>query len=390
MFIASEKLLLCRLAYLELQNPLFEGGSLHGHLEATEDNYKLFSKLAAEDLVYPSKNFDVVAPGTLFSIEVIIPRNRDVFFASSLDNLLNSQISSHYSAPTELYLADTDEVCNATHEPVAERTKSYRQVLKAVSLLKKAADYDDTSSGTLKLVFLQREKLEVPVLYGATALRSLEKVDEWLSLLSGDIHSEQRRTIFRTVLLDALRSVEPAERFVKFLGLFDELFIRFQDNYQLYVAEFSFEKVLAEITQKKLDYILKLNKTFSDIQNQLLAIPVAVILVGGQMEQAGSITTKNAVVYVGVFVFALLMSLLIRNQLDNLMAIGSEISDLRNQFVNKSVAIAGRFNEAYVELRGRERRQRTLIRIVDVVVTAALAGTTYIFFWYSGLLKPLI
>jgi hypothetical protein len=235
-------------------------------------------------------------------------------------------------------------------------------------------------------VFLQREKLEVPIIYTASSLKILEKLDDWLALLSDDIHREQRKTIFRTVLFEEIRGTEANLRFAKFLASFESLFFRFQDNYQLYVAEFSFEKVVAEVTERKLDYVLKLNKTFSEVQNQLLAIPVAVILAGGQMEMAGKVTVKNFVVWLGVFAFSLLMALLVRNQLDSVRAIGREIQDQKGRLKDKESALTVRITDSYLELDRRERRQRGLIRIIDVLVALALFGTTALFLWYSGLL----
>lgn len=385
MTTVSNKLLLCRSAFSRLTAPSFNGGSVVGQLEASQSNCNLVAQLAKEDLIYSARNFANPVPERYFEVELIVPRTADCFFAASLQDLLESQWASHHTAPAEIYLANTNEVCAPSSEPNSQLTKAYFQVLKAVSLLRKTADYEDSSTGTLKLVFLQREKLEVSVLYDVKDIRPLEKVDEWLALLSGDIHGEQRRIIFRTVFLEAMKGVDPVDRFARYLVIFDELFERFRDNYELYVAEFSFEKVLREITEKKLDYVLKLNKTFSDIQNQLLAIPLAVVLVGGQMEPVGTLGVKNFVVFFGVLVFSILMSLLLRNQRDSVAAISAEIEDLKSQFKNKSSARANRFEEAYVDLKRRERRQRFLIWAVEFLVTVALAGTTVIFFQYSGL-----
>lgn len=387
MATALEKLRLLRTVYRRLSGAVFEGASVVGQLEASEENCRLVDRLDALNLIFPTDDFARPEPGELRRLELAVPRDKGAFFAHSLDALLNSQLWARHEAPNVFYLSDSDEICTAEEQPVSEQANYYLQTLKAVSLLKLVADYGDSSTGVLKLVFLQREKLEVPIVYTASALRPLEKLDEWLSLLSDDIHREQRRTIFRTVLLDELRSIDANERFVKFIASFENLFSRFQDNYQLYVAEFSFEKVVAEVTEKKLDYVLKLNKTFSDIQNQLLAIPVAVILAGGQMEQMGRVTVKNSIVYIGVVVFAFLMALLVRNQLDNVSAIGREIRDYQARLKNKRTEVAVRIGNSFEELGGRERRQRLLIRIVDSLVALALLGTTCLFFWYSGFLS---
>ncbi|QRX82263.1 hypothetical protein [Glaciimonas sp. PAMC28666] len=292
-------------------------------------------------------------------------------------------------APHNLYIAQTDEMISVSEAPISESAKNYFATLKAVALLKHVSDFEDMSTGSLKLVFLQREKFEIPIYFDALNLNCLTEVDGWLSMLSDDAHKEQRKVIFRTVVLDALKQIDIRLRFIKFLELFSELYQRFQDNYQLYVSEFSFEKILGDVTEKKLDYILKFNKAFSDIQNQLLAIPVAVVLVGGQLEHHDHLMVKNVVIFLGIFVFSLLMSMLIRNQVDVLNSIAHEISLQREELAQNHSAIAAKFAETYKELKIREDRQRTLIRIVDGLVALALGGTTWLFLWYSGTLSLL-
>lgn len=382
-----EKLRLLRTAFRRLSTPVFDGATVVGTIEASPENCELVSRLDAENLIFPTSDFERPAAGELRRLELSIPRDKSAFFARDLDDLLVSLLSSRYEAPGAVYLADCDDLFTSEQAPVSQQASLYIQVLKSISLLRLVADYGDASTGVLKLVFLQRAKLEVPVVYTASSLRRFEKLDEWLAILSDDIHREQRKTIFRTVLFEELLGVEANLRFTKFLASFQALFSRFQDNYQLYVAEFSFEKVLTEVTEKKLDYVLKLNKTFSEVQNQLLAIPAAVILAGGQMELAGQITVKNSLVMLGVLVFSLLMSLLVRNQLDSVSAIRGEIQDQKQRIKDKRSAITARITDSYSDLDKRERRQRWLIRIIDILVALALLGTTILFFWYSGFLS---
>ena len=256
-----EKLRLLRTAYRRLAAPIFEGAAIVGTIEASAENCRLVSQLDAENLVFPTSDFDCPEPGEMRRLELSIPRDKSTFFASNLDDLLGNLLSSRYEAPGAVYLADSDEIFTSEQAPISKLATCYLQALKAVSLLKLLADYGDASTGVLKLVFLQREKLEVPIIYTASSLKILEKLDDWLALLSDDIHREQRKTIFRTVLFEEIRGTEANLRFAKFLASFESLFFRFQDNYQLYVAEFSFEKVVAEVTERKLDYVHKLNKT---------------------------------------------------------------------------------------------------------------------------------
>ena len=138
------------------------------------------------------------------------------------------------------------------------------------------------------------------------------------------------------------------------------------------------------LEKEKLDATTKLNKVFSDVQNQLLAIPAALILVGGQMEDAGgSWTSKNIVIWLGCLVFAILMNLLIRNQCHTLQAVKQEIDQQWLQIKGKYHSVADRFESSYGQLNHRYRHQIWLIRVISLLVSISLAVSTGMLLWFS-------
>jgi hypothetical protein len=167
------------------------------------------------------------------------------------------------------------------------------------------------------------------------------------------------------------------------LERFPEFIKRVKDNYELYIAEFSFEKILEDIEAHKLDYTIKLNKVFSDIQSQLLAIPAALILVGSQLVNEGALSWKNVLIIVGVFIYSVLMNLLIRNQRNSLLAIGSEIRKQEEYLLKRHVALKGGFDQAFSALNSRFAQQQRLIWIVDFLVALMLGCSVFLFIWYS-------
>ncbi|KAB0686525.1 hypothetical protein [Burkholderia territorii] len=382
-----DELTLCRRALLVMSNVEFDGGSVRGAMVPTHENRKLFSDMQDASLAYPNQQFLKATDDVARNIELSVPRRRDCFCGASLDDLLDSQVWSSYEAPANFYLADEDVLCSSQDSPSNDRIKSYFSTLRAISLLQMTADYEDRSTGGLRLVFLQREKIEVPVALKASDIRTLSKVDNWLAMMSEALHKEQRKSIFRTILSDALKGAEAGDRLHRFIAQFDELYQRFVDNYELYIAEFSVEKIVQENVDKKFDYIVKITKTFSDIQNQILAIPVAVVLAGSQMGRSNGVTLKNVVVLAGIYVFAVLMALLVRNQLATLAALGDEIRAQKALLEKKAKVWPVELTAMYADLGRREVRQRRLLWFVDGLVAVSVAGSTVLFLYFSGLLK---
>lgn len=251
-------------------------------------------------------------------------------------------------------------------------------------MLAKEADHQGGIGDAKTLVFLHKEKIEITPTYSVDDVHALENLHEFESqFIESETHKEQKRTIVKTVLLEMFFGQRKLA-FSKLLTRFSEFLEKAQASYQLYVAEFSFQKVKAEVEKEKLDAMIKLNKVFSDVQSQLLTVPVALVLVGGQMENKAEWTSKNVLVWLGALVFAILMDLLIRNQRHTLKAVKNEIDEQKKQMQSKYHAIADRFSKIYQEIEDRHTHQRRLIFIVDFLVALSLGVTTGLLLWYSG------
>lgn len=83
-----------------------------------------------------------------------------------------------------------------------------------------------------------------------------------------------------------------------------------------FTSGFSYEKVRDEVEATRIEYAGKIHKVIGDIQNQLLGIPVATIVVATQMKEATRYDSQywiNAAVVLGCWVFALLVLMLLRD-----------------------------------------------------------------------------
>lgn len=357
-----------------MQNHEVAGGQLTGVVDFPLDFECILDRLNTAKLLIHSDSMTR-------KIECHLPPG----FFSSLESLLEAPVRRANPLP-RFYLADIDYLHTGEDSAAPAMVLHYLQAARLYTSLGKIADYEGGAGTTRTLVFLHKNKIEITPQYGQIDLHELNGLPAFESeFIVSDSHQEQKRTIIKTVLLElfAGRSKLP---FSEVLAKFADFKEKLSASYQLYVAEFSFQKVKEEVEKEKLDAMLKLNKVFSDIQNQLLAVPVALVLVGGQMEYSGRWISKNVVIWLAALIYAVLMDLLIRNQRHTLKAVKDEIDQQRQQIATKYQTIASRFDAIYQEIAERHKNQQYLIRTVDLLVAVSFTITTIVLLWYANAL----
>lgn len=367
--------------YRALGKPEFSGAFYRGTLKVTDVLMPSLVKLAEFDwlLAPPMKN---VIDGVEIEVEVKVSVGQSAFFSPTWAHLLASH-NFKYTPPEVYYVAEDDYFSAEKIQTVSSRR--YAAILSLLKVLREVADYCDESLSGLKFVFLNKTKLELPVKYEAVHLRDVPKVKD----LENDMfetsskHKGQRQAIIKVILNELLKDTVEDARFAKLLSDFSLFTQRYKDSYDLYIAEFSFEKVLDEVKAHKLDYTIKLNKVFSDIQNQLLAIPAALILIGSKLTPKGFVEWQNSLTMLGCVIFVALMDLLVRNQYNTLTAILDEIQKQTDLLISKHAALLPKFKDPYEELERRHAHQRWMIRIVDGLVAAMFLCCVAIYYWYS-------
>lgn len=290
-------------------------------------------------------------------LEFSLPSDKNGLFALDLADLLQAP-SRLLTPPEQFYLASEDYLYPEDDAPLPAGISNYLDASLFASTLYDLADHG--LPGDPKAIFLHGEKLELSLIYKLDDLRPLKGLKKFiLDFVSAEIHKEQKVTIIKDVLLEMLKNNEIDRLTLSCLiKRFSEFLERVNANYQLYVSEFSFEKIKAQVESEKFDFILKLNKIFSDIQNQLLAVPVALILVGSQMKVVDGFALKNIIIWCSALVFGFFMSLLIRNQRSALKAIKMEVDSQWGAIQSKHKYVAARLGSHYVQLKNRYMLQR--------------------------------
>ena len=249
------------------------------------------------------------------------------------------------------------------------------------------ADYGIKS--TPKAIFLHGEKLELSLSYKPDDLKPLVGLKQFIAeFVDADIHKEQKITIIKSVLIEMLKNNEIDRLTLPCLiSRFSEFLERVNANYQLYVSEFSFDKIKAQVESEKLEITLKLNKVFSEIQNQLLVVPIALILIGSQMKLSNTFTPTNISIWCGAIVFGIFMSLLIRNQCSTLKAIKLEMDSQWIGIRSKHKFVAEKLGTHYSQLKNRYWLQRFFLMIISFIIATSIVGSTIFLLYNSGSLN---
>jgi hypothetical protein len=318
------------------------------------------------------------------SLEYHLPHT----FFVSLNHLLQAP-ARRITPPPRFYLADTDTLYAGSLAGMSDTICQYISATKLFTLLAKVADHQGGVGDDKTLIFLRDTKIEITSEYSSEALCALSGLSGFeTDFINSDTHQEQKRTIIKTILFELFSGLSKIP-FDAVLKSFQHFLDKAKASYQLYVAEFSFQKVKAEVEKEKLDAMFKLNKVFSDIQNQMLAIPLALMLAGGQMETSGVWSNKNLLIWLSALFFTIMMYFFIKNQRHTLKAVEQEIEQQRQQIKNKYRAVADRFEQIYDEIHDRYLHQSKLLRGVWWVVLGSFFVTTIMLMWSSGVFQYL-
>ena len=126
--------------------------------------------------------------------------------------------------------------------------------------------------------------------------------DEGLNKAIG-VHQSERYSIAASEFVDHLITVDKNERIFNLLNNVDNIYQSTLSKYSLYLEDFKYSKFTDKITKYSEEFLNKVNKVISDLQAQVLAIPLAVSVITVFKE-----TEKiNVYVYIAFLVYLLMV-----------------------------------------------------------------------------------
>lgn len=336
--------------------------------------------------------FDIekLTVGTRVKLELSDPRTGLGLLADSFDDVL--QFRKGKIQKSRFYLIENAWYSEDDNGPAI--VDKYLSVLKLVELLGLVAAYLDKD--TQELVFVNNGKFILPVQYVTNDIEQInqDSLSKLLSFFESPIHKEQKLRILEKVICQKYKKTTEEHRFAKLLNELSDIFKQLDEGYAIFASDFSYEKVVDQLEVTKLEELAKINKIFSDIQNQILGIPVATVIVATQLKSTREINDLfwiNTAVLIGVWIFVVLIDLVLRNQKHTLNSVKYETERKQTQIICEYNFLHKTVKNTFDLIFKRITHQKVVLHVVDFIVTVGfiLAHIVYFaltepaYYWFS-------
>lgn len=321
-----------------------------------------------------------VAPGNTVSISISHPLTKLGKVYRTVSEFLDNS-RNRIKEPNEFFILEDKYYCKDSGAP--QLIKSYRSILKLLSLLKQSAALLDESN--YELVYFDKEVFKIQIKYNAADLAkvNLTLVDDFISSFTDDTHKEQKLSILANTIKFFAESQSKESAFSTLISEFPSLTESFRKGYNLFSSGFSYEKIIDQLRAAKVEEMGKIHKTFSDIQNQVLGLPFATVIVATQMKEAEGWSAQsliNTAILLGSLLFIVLISLALCNQWQTLNAIRDEISYKKQQAQSTYKSIYSDIQVTFSHLTARIFIQRAAFIFIGLAVIAGLILTVKFYF----------
>jgi hypothetical protein len=349
-----------------LANAQVEGSEIRGTLSLSAQNLAWLKELVTHEVADPVaaqgdrsvhiedlKQSDAASTVTVTLLHRNLTRQGSDYFEKFSDLIERHPISP----PThEYYVQDVTFFSHANRPALVQ---NYFDTLQFIRLLRSIADYWDDRPPSGSLVLFHKQKIEVPIAYRQIDLQPISGLVEFGSDLDAAHDRDHRLSLLKIIIVEAVANVS-GDRFQFLLKNWPMLKEKFGHSYRMYLSNFSWEKVRAEVDKEKIEFVKKLNSTVTDIQTKLIALPAAFLLIAAQLKHVGKFDISNLVVLIAALVFTALLCFMIGNQIHALKAIDFDVGRLRQRLKTEGHLVAD-ISERFFELERLHLRQSRIL-----------------------------
>lgn len=261
---------------------------------------------------------------------------------------------------------------------VPKDIKNYRMVISFLSLLEEGAAYVDKT--TYQYIFLGTEVFKLSPRYSYETIRDLDNasLENLMSCFKEETHREQKLDILVKGIQSVTEDVDEQDKFEYMLNNLQKLKEQFLKGYKIFASGFSYDKIMDQLRTAKVEEMGKIHKAFSDIQNHILGIPVASIIVATQFKEASTWQGQgitNTFILFGCFTFICLVFLVLCNQKQTLKAISEELAHKKKQINKEYSFIKDDIDGVFESIDSRLTIQRRAFIAIGVILVVGLVST---------------
>jgi len=299
----------------------------------------------------------------------------DLAYYENLDDLLHRTLPR--AEPARYFLNPVGEIVANGPAPSPEISR-YRHALRLRVLLRSIADLESAE----KAVFLTPQSLALPFICHSADLRDLPDLGDLENQLSaGAIERDQRTALFKRSLREYLHTTPEPARFAHLLDQFSPLYDSYRRDFLLWIGQ-AFGELEKAFEEKRLKFLADLNGILASVQTSILAVPLAMLLVGDKYDLANP--ARNFLLALTVLTVALVAHKLLGHQRHTLDGIDEAITAIETDFLAKQPQRKQEFQSRLATLSKQQSRVSALLRFLRiltwVIVTIVFLGWFYSFY----------
>jgi len=245
----------------------------------------------------------------------------------------------------------------------------YTAACALLQFLKSKAEVWDTTGQRFFLV--DQQAVEIPLIsYSAQQTANLParlpSITRFLD--KGHLDADARWAFFRKASLRLLRDLPKERRLGVLMENLANVFDRAQQDHSLYLERFSFEDLLKNFDEKRLNFVNDLNQILASIQTALIAVPIGFFLIAEKFKPAGGWIGQNIVLAAGGLVFFALLIVLSLNQGKTLNGVKLALADFQTEQQKKVTDNSERLKKLLASTWSQYERIRCLLWIVRLLL----------------------
>jgi hypothetical protein len=331
----------------------------------------LKSYINEQDRFYP--NYDEED----YEIDIALPP----FYNFSLSDMLTSYPELRTAVPDQIiYFEDIDYIYIPTDihkiddSVTSSVVKNYLKSVSLYNLLKTQADHSSRNATNDETIyFLGSKKISIfnnLTVNEKTCLNNLSAFE--INYINSNIHKDA----IKNIITDSLNSfyIDKEVSFNQICSDFDSIYDVIKNNYDVYISQFTFEKIKKEVEKFRTESITRINKAFSDIQMQIIAIPASLIVVASNLKTGNSFSfITNTIILLGALFFTIAVFIMCENQNDTLDNIKHEIDAQEKEFTKDPLfKDKNEINSNFIVMNTRFSKQKSNLKLVKRSIYASI------------------
>ncbi|NVO74242.1 hypothetical protein [Photobacterium damselae] len=299
-------------------------------------NYDEKELLEFECIGHDKKLIDIedVIVGSTIIIECSLPRANSLFVAKDIFDLVSK--TSLLNKIENYIIYDIDYVSWRDKEEDYHDVFSYEKICAFILLCIDHSVLEHHHETNKLVLYFSNTKLIIPCELCARSLKGTvgQDFNEIIKKFENDKHRSDKVHMLRASLYTILNKCNESKRLTHIINKSSNFLKLFEQNYDLFMTEFCFNTEKDKIFEAKREFITKLNQLLSGIQAKILAIPLSLVLVLGQMKTKPEDNPFliNSLIISSSVIFTVTMLFLLFSQLSAVSAIKQEVKSKKSRF----------------------------------------------------------